>query len=160
MNSQTLNALRDFPDKLEAFYTEVPAALKNWHPASWDGIPSEPFTAIEQICHVRDIEIEGYHVRFRRTLDEVNPELASIDSIKVTNERDYANANVADVFASLKKARAETIALLSSLTPQQLDRAAVFEGPTTLRGLAHYLCSHDQQHLSGLQWLLAKMEGR
>jgi hypothetical protein len=22
----------------------------------------------------------------------------------------------------------------------------------------HYLCSHDQQHLSGLQWLLGKIE--
>ena len=30
--------------------------------------------------------------------------------------------------------------------------------PVTLRGLAHYLCSHDQQHLSGLQWLLGKIE--
>ena len=23
--------------------------------------------------------------------------------------------------------------------------------------LAHYLCSHDQQHLAGLQWLLGKL---
>jgi hypothetical protein len=22
----------------------------------------------------------------------------------------------------------------------------------------HYLCSHDQQHLAGLQWLLGKIE--
>jgi hypothetical protein len=22
----------------------------------------------------------------------------------------------------------------------------------------HYLCSHDQQHLSGLQWLLGKID--
>jgi hypothetical protein len=36
----------------------------------------------------------------------------------------------------------------------------VFEGygPVTLRALVHYLCSHDQQHLAGLQWLLGKIE--
>jgi hypothetical protein len=31
-------------------------------------------------------------------------------------------------------------------------------GRVTLRGLVHYLCSHDQQHLSGLQWLLGKID--
>jgi hypothetical protein len=35
-------------------------------------VPSEPLTAIEQVCHVRDIEIDGYHRRFHRALDEVN----------------------------------------------------------------------------------------
>jgi hypothetical protein len=39
-------------------------------------------------------------------------------------------------------------------------RTAVFEdyGPVTMRSLVHYLCSHDQQHLAGLQWLLGKIE--
>jgi hypothetical protein len=27
-----------------------------------------------------------------------------------------------------------------------------------LRGLVHLLCSHDQQHLAGLHWLLAKID--
>jgi hypothetical protein len=27
-----------------------------------------------------------------------------------------------------------------------------------LRALVHYLCSHDQQHLAGLQWLLGKVD--
>jgi hypothetical protein len=30
-------------------------------------------------------------------------------------------------------------------------------GETTLRGLVHYLCSHDQQHLAGMQWLLGRI---
>ncbi|ONO51272.1 damage-inducible protein DinB, partial [Burkholderia cenocepacia] len=24
--------------------------------------------------------------------------------------------------------------------------------------LVHYLCSHDQQHLAGMQWLLGKID--
>jgi hypothetical protein len=27
-----------------------------------------------------------------------------------------------------------------------------------LRSLIHYLCSHDQQHLAGLHWLLGKAD--
>lgn len=47
-----------------------------------------------------------------------------------------------------REARAKTVALLASLTPEQFKRAAVFEGygPLSLRSLVHYLCSHDQQH--------------
>jgi hypothetical protein len=51
--------------------------------------------------------------------------------------------------------------MLEQLAPAQFERTAVFEGygSVTLRGLVHYLCSHDQQHLAGLQWLLGKIEG-
>ena len=123
-------------------------------------MPSEAFTALEQVCHVRDIEIDGYHVRFRRTLDEDSPTLASIDSEALARERHYAHADAARMFAEFRAARARTVELLRELGDAQLRRRAVFEGygAVTLRGLAHYLCSHDQQHLSGLQWLLGKIE--
>ena len=160
MNTTTISALRAFPGQLEAHYAAVPAEFKHWAPRSWDGVPSEPLTAIEQVCHVRDIEIEGYHVRFQRTLDESDPVLASLDTEALARDRGYAASNVDDAFKAFREARVETVALLTSLSAAQFDRTAVFEGygPVTLRGLMHYLCSHDQQHLAGLQWLLGKME--
>ncbi|MEO8019249.1 MAG: DinB family protein [Pseudomonadota bacterium] len=160
MNPITLATLEAFPRELEKHYAAFPSEFVNWAPPSWDGVPSEAFTAIEQICHVRDIEIEGYQVRFRRTLAEHSPLLAAIDSEAVTRERGYASASAAEVFASFRAARTQTLSLLRALDDAQLKRTAVFEGygPVTLRGLIHYLCSHDQQHLSGLQWLLGKIE--
>ena len=123
-----------------------------------DGVPSEPFTPIEQVCHVKDIEIDGYHERLRRTLEELNPLLASLDGEVLARERCYSAADAAVVFAQFRDARAKTIELVSKLTPLQLRRAAEFEGrAVTLRGLVHNLCSHDQQHLAGMQWLLARM---
>jgi hypothetical protein len=158
MDPITLAALADFPHRLEAYYSAVPAEYKNWRPASWDGVPSEPFTPIEQICHVKDIEIDGYHVRLRRTLEEFNPLLASLDGEVLARERSYSTADSALVFAQFRDARAKTMELLSNLKPQQFLRAAEFEGhPVTLRGLVHNLCSHDQQHLAGIQWLLGRM---
>ena len=160
MNPVTLSALAAFPSQLETHFAAFPPPFRHWAPASWDGVPSEAFTAIEQICHVRDIEIEGYHVRFQRTLDEDNPLLASIESEPLAIERAYANADSTAVFAAFRAAREQTIALISGLDEKQFARTAVFEGygALTLRSLVHYLCSHDQQHLSGLQWLLGKID--
>jgi hypothetical protein len=160
MDPVTFNTLEAFPRALEAHYAAFPARFVNWAPASWEGVPSEPFTAIEQICHVRDIETEGYHLRFQRTLQEENPLLAYIDSEAITRDRDYASADPARVFEDFRAARAATLVLLRNLNASQLGRQAEFEryGPVTLRGLVHYLCSHDQQHLAGLQWLLGKID--
>jgi hypothetical protein len=160
MHPITFAALEAFPRELEKHYAAFPASFVHWAPASWDGVPSEPFTAIEQVCHVRDIEVEGYQVRFQRTLDEATPFLPSIDSETVAKQRDYGRADVTQVFEGFRAARMKTLALLRSLTDSQFERPAVFEGygPVTLRGLVHYLCSHDQQHLAGLQWLLGKID--
>ena len=117
-------------------------------------------TAVEQLCHVRDIEIEGYQRRIERTLTEDNPFLPSIDTDALARKRRYDLSNAEAALAAFREARRRTIGILEGLTPSQLERPAEFEGygPVTLRGLVHYLCSHDHQHLSGLQWLLGKME--
>jgi hypothetical protein len=160
MHPITLAALEGFPGELEKHYAAFPPEHVHWAPDSWDGVPSEPFTAIEQVCHVRDIEIEGYHQRFSRTLTEETPLLPSIDSEAVAKERNYGAADTRRVFAEFRAARATTVALLRGMDQAQLARRARFEGygSVSLRALVHYLCSHDQQHLAGLQWLLGKLD--
>ena len=160
MHAVTLRALADFPDQLEAHFAAFAPEFVHWAPPSWDGVPSEALTALEQLCHVRDIEIDGYHVRIRRTLAESIPTLASIDTDALVRERAYARDEPARVLAAFRAARAQTLEMIAGLSDAQLARAAVFEGygPLTLRSLVHYLCSHDQQHLAGLQWLLGKAD--
>ena len=79
MNPITVSMLDAFPSHLQANYSAIPSGFEHWTPPSWEGVPSEPFSAIQQICHVRGTEIDGYHVRFRRALDVLKPMLASID---------------------------------------------------------------------------------
>ncbi len=158
--SVTLRALASFPDELEAHYALIPRSHRDWRPTSWAGIPSEHLTPIEQICHVRDVEVEGYQVRFRRTLTELNPHLESLDTDEMARTRFYAASDEREVLASFRVARAHTLELMSGLSGEQLRRPAFFEGygAVTLQSLVHYLCSHDQQHLAGLQWLLGQIE--
>jgi hypothetical protein len=159
MHSMLLSSLRAFPEQLEQLYAAVPAGGADWAPASWEGIPSETFTAIEQICHIRDIEIDGYHVRLRRLLDEDAPTLVSIDSYQVARERGYPDAPVPEILSAFRQARAQTVDLLASLNAEQWERKGSFEGygPVTVKGLVHYLCSHDQQHIAGMHWLLGQI---
>ena len=159
MNRTTINALAAFPQQLESYYDVIPTDSKNWKPDSWEGIPSEPFSAIEQICHVRDIEVDGYHERFRRALQEVHPMLENVDGETLAIERAYTDADEGEVFSAFRAARARTLEIIAAFTPAQLERTAMFDGaPITVRGLVHMLCSHDQQHLAGLQWLMARID--
>lgn len=156
----TFTSLAAFPAELERHYAEFPGEWVHWTPPSWQGVPSEAFTAIEQVCHLRDIEIEGYQLRFRRTLHEDTPSLPSVDSESLALQRDYGRSDARRALEEFRAARSRTLVLLHSLDEAQLARPALFEGygRVTLRGLVHYLCSHDQQHLAGLQWLLGKID--
>ena len=155
----TLKALAAFPAQLRAHFDCFPTSRQNWRPPSWDGVPSERLTAIEQLCHVKDVEIEGYQVRFRRTRAENNPVLPDLPGELMARERRYSSADASRVLKEFADARAATVADIRTFSDTELGRLATFEGrPTTLAGLVHFLCSHDCQHLSGLQWLLARIE--
>jgi len=86
--------------------------------------------------------------------------LGSIETYDLARDRDYAHADPAEVLATFRSARASTVRRIAALDETALNRPAEFEGygSVTVRGLVHYLCSHDQQHLAGLQWLLGKIE--
>ncbi len=154
-----LSELEDMPRQLEHALRLVPSNRLGWKPESWGGCPSETFSALEQVCHLRDIERDGYHVRIQRMLDESNPSLESLDSYEIAREGRYESADLEAALAAFRSARAVTVARLRSVSDVQLARAGEFAeyGRLTLRALIHYLRSHDQQHLAGIQWLAGKI---
>src|SRR5262245_33195541 len=111
----TLKALAQFPQQLRQHYEAIPPDFRLWSPASWEGCPSETFPALEQICHIHDIEVDGYQTRLRRTVTEERPFLASIDGYELAKIRDYAGQNGDDALEAIRIARAETVEYLSDL---------------------------------------------
>lgn len=157
----TVESLAEFPRALEACFRSVPVHGWHWRPSSWEGIPSERLTAAEQLWHVRDLEIEGYRVRFARTLTEISPDLQDLPGELMAQERGYAQRDPELALREFAEARATTVRSIRGFTEADLRRGATFEGrSTTLAGLVHFLASHDCQHLAGLQWLLARLESR
>jgi len=156
---ELLSELEDMPRQLDQALRLIPRDRFGWKPESWDGCPSETFSALEQVCHLRDIERDGYHVRIQRMLDESNPSLDSLDGYEIARERRYDTADLTEALADFRRARAVTLRRLSDVTDAQLSRAGEFAeyGRLTLRALIHYLRSHDQQHLAGIQFLAGKI---
>lgn len=153
----TIDALAAYPEHVGRLFRTLPRALWHWAPPSWDGIPSEKLTALEQICHLRDIEIEGYTVRFERTRRELLPVLVDLGGEDMAQARGYAGQDPSAALADFAQARAANVARLRGCEAAEFGRTAVFEGRRiTLAGLVHNLASHDYQHLAGLQWLMAR----
>ena len=153
-------SLPEMPAQVLHLLALFPAEDLTWKPDSWEGNPGENFSAIEQICHLRDIEIDGYHKRIAAIRETDEPLLSSIDGYTLSVERDYAHTNLMDAWQAFANARLTTISILENLNEAAWERAGDFHGRVNLRGLIHFLCSHDMEHLASLRWLLGKLEGR
>jgi hypothetical protein len=153
-----LDNLSSMPDRLEATLRDFPRARWGWAPPDWAAAPAEQFTALATVCHLRDIERDGYHLRLRRVVVEHLPDLASVDGFQLARERDYAGDSMERALGEFRAARAETMRMARAWSPADAERRANFAeyGTLTAQGLLHLLCSHDLQHLAGLRWLLAR----
>ena len=162
LQPDVLTALEAMPESFAALYACFPAEALRWQPKSWDGMPGETFCAADQACHVRDIEIDGYQVRIQRVLSETKPELTSFDSYELARERNYAGQNPVEALRQFKAGRAQTLRLIADIQGDEFERRATFGeyGEVTLAGLIYFLCSHDQQHLACMHWLLGKWHSR
>src|SRR4051812_23019129 len=107
------------PIRLAEAFRLVPVNRRTWVPPSWEGIPGERFSALGQVCHVRDIEIHGYQIRFSRMLDESVPSLVSLDSYELAKRRDYDATNSEEEIEAFSVARARTVELLESIEESQ-----------------------------------------
>ncbi len=153
-----LSQLAGFPAALAAAFALVPRDRLGFAPDSWEGSPGETFTPLEHVCHVRDIEADGYRHRFARALAEERPILPSLDGYALAAERRYREADPQAALEAFARARRETVEALARLDHRALARTALFEDRVlTVNALAHVLCSHDQQHLSCLHWLMSRM---
>jgi hypothetical protein len=154
-----LSELEDMPQQLERALRLIPRDRLNWKPDSWEGSPAENFSVLEHVCHLRDIEADGYHVRIQRMIDEPNPSLLSLDSYEIASERRYETEDLGEALAAFRRAREVTVTKLCGVSEGQLARAGDFAeyGRLTLRALIHYLRSHDQQHLAGIHFVAGKI---
>ncbi len=149
---QLCEALSSAPARVKALLGEFDEPSLR-RPPDTTPVDAEALSAIGHACHLRDIEIEGYHVRIRRTLGESNPRLASLDSDRLAHERAYASADPAAALGAFAIARGETVATLRGVLPAQWSRPADFDsyGEVTLLGLIEILAGHDRAHLAALR---------
>lgn len=118
----------------------------------------EEFSVIENVCHLRDIEIEGYTIRISRILNENNPLLPDIDGGRLAVERQYNSQSLAEALQSFSDARNLNTQKLRGLTMEQFDRAGTLQevGVVTIGKLLMMMLHHDADHVREVTSLLAR----
>jgi hypothetical protein len=115
--------------------------------------PDGRFSAVENVCHLRDIEVEGYTARINRILKEEQPFLPDIDGGRLAIERQYNSQNLSEALHAFALARKANVRVLTDLDVEQLDRSGTFEGlgAVTLERLLLMMREHDDGHLNDLR---------
>ena len=145
---------------LSAMPRFLEAALQAADPGELTLRPAEDgFSLVEQACHLRDLEREGYLARVRRILAEDVPGLEGFDGAAVARARDYPAQDAHAAARDFAAARREVVALLAPLRADELARAAMFSGKRiTLAGLVAMMCDHDRGHREEIEKLVAALE--
>jgi hypothetical protein len=155
-----------FPDLL-AFLSETPNKLASFVSGLSDGelrtrTNPDLFSTLENICHLRDLELQGYAARIDRILNETEPSLADFDGARVAAEGDYNNESPGLAFAGFQAARNANVEKLRSLTEAQMSRGGMLEGAgrITLPKLAEMMREHDEGHLEDLRVLRQQLNSQ
>jgi hypothetical protein len=150
---ETLEFLAQTPQRVSTLVAGLDSQAMRYRPEA------EAFSALEQVCHLRDIESEGYVVRLRRMLDEDNPLLHDIDGGKLAAERDYHKQDAAAALKAFADARSACVELLQNADPAQQQRTGHFgnSADITLAQLAGMMRGHDGEHLEELEALRERL---
>lgn len=149
INRMTRGELDELIRALEQTPNEVSFLLDQISPQDQRIRDADEFSALENVCHLRDIEIEGYTQRILRILQEDIPSLADIDGGRLALERDYNNQDASKALEAFTTARKRNIEQLRRIIPEQTAREGNLEGVgvISLAKLLKMMLEHDQGHL-------------
>jgi hypothetical protein len=150
-----------------AFLEETPEAVRQLRVGLEAGelrgkADNGEFSFVEHVCHLRDIERDGYGPRIEKLLREERPILRNIDGAKLALERQYNEQRFDDGLAGFSQARSHNVSVLRGVSDEQLDRGGEFEGvgQVTLERLVSMMYEHDQSHREELRSLRVQLLGR
>lgn len=149
-----VHSLEEMPGKVQRLVANLGEGEKVWKPRG------DEFSATENVCHLRDIEEEGYSVRIRRLMEETEPFLNDLDGARLASERDYNSQNMHEALDRFARARNGNVSAVRFLTPDGLNRRGMFEGTgtVTLGRLLVMMREHDEAHIKELETLRASLQ--
>jgi acetylornithine deacetylase/succinyl-diaminopimelate desuccinylase-like protein len=141
--------LAGFPKRVADLIDGVSDATMKAAPGEW--------SIVENVCHLRDIEAEGYAVRIEQLLREDDPLLRDLDGERLAIERRYLEQDPRDAVQAFADARARSVALLRGADDSAFAREGRFEnvGRVTLAKLVSMMREHDAGHLRDIATLVA-----
>ncbi|HEX8921911.1 MAG TPA: DinB family protein [Pyrinomonadaceae bacterium] len=152
---EVVGFLEETPESIRQLTAELARTECRWKPSI------DEFSALEQVCHLRDLEREGYALRIKKLLTENHPLLPDFDGGRIARERDYNSQDFEAAFQDFALARAENVHVMKTLSPEQLNRSGVLDGvgAITLKKLFLLMRDHDRSHLEELTELRKRKAG-
>lgn len=164
-------------EHLEGTPNELAAAIRGYSDVALSRRPApKKWSAKEVVCHLRDIE-EQFILRFRTMLAMDDPKFLTLgdmpqhpsawgigegeglplDPDRGAEERQYLRNDTKAALAALRRRRAETLAFLRKLTPEQWQRGSIHPtlGRMTFNDWVALIAAHDHKHLGQLKRALA-----
>jgi hypothetical protein len=149
-------------DQLAGVPPFLDEALRSIAVADWDlhaaGIE---FSFRQQLCHLRDVELEGYLVRLTRMAAEDSPLLVDLNGTELAQVRHYELQHPALAVRDFTSLRMTTVAKLRGLSRDEWSRLGRFapDAPFNVRELADMMLAHDRQHCDEISALVASSAG-
>src|SRR5436853_2316411 len=118
---ELVSSVAETPDAIRQLINRVAQADLSRRPAA------QVWSLLEHVCHLRDIEQEGYAVRIEKIIGEDQPFLPDLDGDKLAAERDYNHQPFDQALGSFVAARENNVRILRQLSDEQMNRRALFE---------------------------------
>ncbi len=148
--------LSETPERVRRLVSSLSEGDARWKPSA------EEFSALEHVCHLSDLEREGYAARIEKLAREKEPFLPDFDGDKAARERDYNSQSLAIMLDAFTRSRLNNLLVISRLSANDLQRGGTLEtvGPITLETLLHKMREHDESHLQELGQLHRQLRER
>ena len=123
--------------------TAVPPEVCGWRPVEGE------WSMNETLGHIVEAERRGFNGRIRKILAFDNPELPGWQHTEVARERRDHERNPIEVLLEFETLRADSVGLVESLRPEQLQRRGKHErvGEISVNDLLHEWMHHDRNHV-------------
>lgn len=114
------------------------------------------FSLLEQVCHLRDIEVEGYTRRLHLLLAEDRPTLHDLDGTALAKVRDYNAQAFLPALGAFQAARHANLLRLQRMHERDLTRRGHLEkvGEISIGRLLELWVAHDREHRKEIDGLL------
>lgn len=151
---ELVDSLRKTVSILDGLLVDVGEELAHARPADGE------WSAVETVGHLADAEERAVQ-RIEQVARENNPELAGYDAAALVLEHHYQAQALDTVVNRFLALRAERIAALAALTPDQWTRTGIFmgRGATPLTAITVHMVWHDANHLAQIAEALAVGRG-
>ncbi|MGH8253703.1 MAG: DinB family protein [Steroidobacteraceae bacterium] len=141
------NSLARMPGELQALFAPLTAAQARERRAG------HPFSPVEHVWHLADLEHEGFGRRIEQLRDESAPHLADFDGDAIAAERNYRRRSLVEGLAAFAAARAANLALLAELSAADWERSGTQAGigAVSLCDMPVFMSQHDAAHRAEIE---------